>query len=60
MSIDKNEWLLENIGGKWRFIDHTNKLLTHGWIDEEEADLESVSLKAYMLEDYKINYSEEF
>ena len=60
MTIDKNEWLLDHIDGKWRFIDHENKLLTYGWIDEYEADIEKVSTKGYMLEDFKLNYSEYF
>lgn len=60
MTINKNDWLLDLIDGKWRFIDHTNKLLTHGWIEEDEIDIEKVSLKSYMLEDYKLNYLETF
>ena len=56
MLINKDDWLLELVCGRWRFIDHENKLLSHGWVDEEEADLDSVSLKDHMVEDYQLNY----
>ena len=58
--INKDNWLLELIEGKWRFIDHENKLLTYGWFDEFEADLDSVKLTDYWLVEYRTLYSETF
>lgn len=43
-SIDKNLWDLVFVGGRWRFLDADNRLLSFGWIDEEDIDIEKVKL----------------
>lgn len=42
MNINKDEWELVKLGDFWRFVDHTNQLLTVGWEGEDNVDIEIV------------------
>ena len=43
-NIDKMDWESEFICGKWRFVDHKNRLLSFGWLDVEEMDIEKIRI----------------
>lgn len=43
-SIDNMEWESGFIAGKWRFVDHANKLLSVGWLSEEDLDIEKIRI----------------
>lgn len=56
-NIDKMDWESEFICGKWRFVDHKNRLLSFGWLDVEEMDIEKVNISTQwrineMIENY--------
>jgi hypothetical protein len=55
ITIDENDLELIFVCGKWRFVDHVNKLLSWGWFDVDECDITKVNfIKHYDL--YKENY----
>jgi len=56
-NINKDEWELVKLGDFWRFVDHTNKLLTTGWANIDNMDIEIIRVDKvsipYMLERYQ-------
>tara|TARA_Y100001963_G_C6395995_1_gene271938 strand:+ start:305 stop:493 length:189 start_codon:yes stop_codon:yes gene_type:complete len=58
LEINKDEWESIKVCGKWRFVDHKNRLLSVGWFDEFELDISKIRLTQDSINSMRENYQD--